>query len=156
MTSFTSLRRAAAAMCLLLLWATAWAHEWSAAQKEVWKTVEAYNAAFDKGDIETFMSYFHSDYRGWIYTAPVPSDRATVRKFVEYAMKSSKVLLSNLTPTEISIFGNVAIVHYFWTSVEKSADGKEETNSGRWTDVLMKQGDRWMLIGDHGGRTSRN
>lgn len=156
MTSLKCSFHAAAAMCLLLLSATAAAHDWSAAQKEVWKAIEAYNAAYDRGDIETFMNYFHNDYRGWLYTAPVPSDKATVRKFVEYSMKSSKVLVSNLAPAEISIFGNVAIVHYFWTSIEKGTDGKEETNSGRWTDILMKQGDKWMLIGDHGGRTPRN
>jgi hypothetical protein len=26
---------------------------------------------------------------------------------------------------------------------------------GRWTDILMKQGDKWVMIGDHGGRTSK-
>jgi len=156
MTKLRSRYRISAVICSLLLANLALAHDWSPAQKEVWKTVEAYNAAYDRGDIEAFVSYFHNDYRGWIYTAPVPMDRATVRKFVEYGMKTSKVMLSNLTPAEISIFGNVAVVHYFWTSIEKGADGKEETHSGRWTDILMKQGDKWMLIGDHGGQTSKN
>lgn len=151
----TSSSLVATVICLLLA-LPLYAHEWSAAQKEVWKTVETYNSLFDKGDLEGFMSYFHNDYRGWIYQAPVPTDKSKVRKFVERDMKSEKVLFSDLTPAEIQIYGNVAIVHYFWTSTSKGSEGKEETASGRWTDVLMKQGDKWLLIGDHGGRTSKN
>jgi hypothetical protein len=36
-------------------------------------------------------------------------------------------------------------------SVTESADGKPSTEKGRWTDILMKKGDKWMLVGDHGG-----
>jgi len=141
---------------LYALSVAAQAHDRSAAQKEVWKTVEAYNAAYDRGDLESFMSYFHNDYRGWIYSAPLPTDRSKVRKFVEYDMKNAKVVFSDLSPAEILIFGHIAVVHYFWTSVEKRGEGKEESNSGRWTDVLMKVGDKWVLVADHGGRTTKN
>ncbi|MEK9137617.1 MAG: nuclear transport factor 2 family protein, partial [Bacteroidota bacterium] len=79
----------------------------------------------------------------------------TVRKFVDFGMKSGKVLFSHITPAAISIQGNVAIVHYFWTAVEKDADGKTDEHGGRWTDILMKQGDKWLIIGDHGGRTKQ-
>jgi hypothetical protein len=39
--------------------------------------------------------------------------------------------------------------------ITRSGDQPEETSSGRWTDVLMKQGDKWVLIADRGGRTSK-
>ncbi len=52
--------------------------------------------------------------------------------------------------------GNVAIVHYYYSTLIKNVEGKERNRSGRWTDILMKQGDKWVLIGDSGGRTSTN
>lgn len=45
---------------------------------------------------------------------------------------------------------------HYYTQVVKNAEGKEENVEGRWTDILMKQGDRWVLIGDHGGRIKKN
>lgn len=56
-----------------------------------------------------------------------------------------------INPVAIKIHGNVAIVHYYYLRVRKDAEGKEELEQGRWTDILMKQKDKWVLIGDHGG-----
>lgn len=49
------------------------------------------------------------------------------------------------------MYGNIAFVHYYYDQVVKDAEGKEKSESGRWTDILMKQGDKWVMIGDHGG-----
>ena len=145
-------------VAVLLLFPTAhlFAQEWSAAQKEVWKNVEAYNALADAGNVEGFMAYVHNDYLGWSYSSALPMDKAAVRKFVEYEFKASKTVVSNIKPAGIGVFGNVAYVHYYWTAVYKDAEGKEKSASGRWTDILMKQGDKWVMIGDHGGRTSKD
>ena len=129
--------------------------EWSAAQKEVWKNVEAYNALADAGNVEGFMAYVHNDYLGWNYQSGLPMDKASMRKFVEYDFKTSKTILSNIKPAGIGVFGNFAYVHYYFTILYKDAEGKEKSSSGRWTDILMKQGDKWIMVGDHGGRTSK-
>jgi hypothetical protein len=39
----------------------------------------------------------------------------------------------------------------YYTQVVKDGEGKEKTQRGRWTDILVKQDGRWVLIGDHGG-----
>ena len=132
------------------------AQEWSAAQKEVWSHVEAYWAKDAARDLEGFMAYFHTDYLGWSVEDPLPATKATVRKFVEHQMKTTKVLVQNIQPVGIKILGDVAFVHYYWSQIEKDAEGKEKPVSGRWTDILTKQGDKWVLIGDHGGRTSKD
>ncbi len=132
------------------------AQEWSAAQKDVWKSVEAYSALAAQGDFEGFMAYFHPDYRGWSNGTAVPSTKASTRKFVEYGFKTSKNLLTDISPAAIQIYGNVAFVHYYYTSIDKEIDGKAKTTSGTWTDILMKQGDKWVMIGDHGGQTSKD
>lgn len=111
-----------------------------------------------KGGVEKCggIQYVHNDYLGWSYNSPLPMDKAAVRKFVEYEFKTSKTILTNIKPAGIGIFGNVAVVHYYYVTIYKDAEGKEKSGAGRWTDILMKQGDKWVMIGDHGGRTSKD
>jgi ketosteroid isomerase-like protein len=132
------------------------AQEWSAAQKEVWKNVEAYWALDAAGNLDGFMSYFHENYMGWDINEPLPGDKATVKKFIEHEYKTQKTILYNIKPVAINVIGNVAIVDYYYTRIAKDAEGKEKSRSGRWADIVMKQGDKWVLIGDHGGRTSKD
>jgi ketosteroid isomerase-like protein len=130
------------------------AQQWSDAQKEVWKNVETYWDFAAKGDTEGFLSYFHSDFSGWINSAALPHDRATREKFIRFYNPKSKTLLYDIEPLAIKIHGNVAIVHYTYTEVFKYEDEKEQSEQGRWTDILMKQGNKWVMIGDHGGPDS--
>ena len=39
---------------------------------------------------------------------------------------------------------------------EKVILEKEKVEQGRWTDILIKQDDKWIMIGDHGGATSED
>lgn len=146
------------AVLVLVLLATTplCAQEWSAAQKEVWKNVEAYWALDAAGNLEGFMSYFHDNYMGWDMNEPLPMDKAAVRKFIDHEYKTTKTLVYDIKPVAINVVGNVAIVDYYYTEIVKDAEGKEKSRSGRWADVVMKQGDKWVLIGDHGGRTSKD
>jgi hypothetical protein len=132
-----------------------YAQEWNAAQKDVWKNVEAYWALDAAGNLDGFMSYFHDNYIGWQTSDPMPANKATVKKFIEQDYKSEKTVLYNITPVSINVVSNVAIANYYYTRIVKDAEGKEKTRSGRWADVLMKQGDKWVLVGDHGGQTSK-
>jgi ketosteroid isomerase-like protein len=152
------MRKLCLAVALLLLIPSAGllAQEWSAAQLEVWKNVETYNALADAGNLEGFMAYFHPDYLGWNYHNPLPMDKAAMRKFLEYDFKTSKTMVTNIKPAAIAVFGNFAFVDYYYITIYKDAEGKEKSESGRWTDILMKQSDKWVMIGDHGGRTSKD
>ncbi len=132
------------------------AQEWSAAQKEVWKNVEAYWELAAQGDLEGFMGYFHSDYRGWSYQNPLPGDKASARKWIGHGMRTEKTLVHEIKPVAIQIYGNIAFVHYHYAETVKDAEGKQKNRSGRWTDILTKQGDKWVMIGDHGGQTSKD
>lgn len=125
--------------------------EWSNQQKEVWKNVETYWDLDAKRDLEGFMSYFHDDYSGWFSLDALPGNKAAVRKFVAHDFETTKILVQDIQPVAIKIHGNVAIVHYYYSRVVKNAEGKESNRSGRWTDILLKQADKWVLIGDHGG-----
>ena len=132
------------------------AQEWSAAQQDVWKSVEAYWALDAKGDVEGFMSYVDASYMGWSYDSPVPGDKATMKKFITQEYQMYKTLVYDIKPVAIQVHGNFAFADYYYTLIVKNAEGKTEDMKGRWTDILMKQGDRWVMIGDHGGRIKGN
>ena len=132
------------------------AQEWSAAQKEVWKNVEAYWALDAAGSTDAFMGYFHADYVGWNSVNAMPGNKEAARKFIAHGHKTSKTLVYDVQPVAIKIHGNVAFAHYHYVQIVKDSAGKDKESSGRWTDILMKQGDKWVLIGDHGGRTSKD
>jgi len=132
------------------------AQQWSDSQKEVWKNVETYWDLAAKGDTEGLLTYFHSDFSGWVNSAHLPHDKATREKFIRFYNPKTKTLLHDIKPLAIKIHGNIAIVHYSYTDVSKYGEEKEKSEQGRWTDILMKQGDKWVMIADHGGSTSAN
>ena len=65
-------------------------------------------------------------------------------------------MVQEIKPVGINIHDNVAIVQYYYSRILSDVEGKEKTISGRWTDVLMKQEDKWVMIGDHGGASATN
>ena len=83
------------------------------------------------------------------------NEQVAAPKVVDYNFKNYKTELSDIQPVAINVIDDVAIVHYYFTFISKDADGKKSNESGRWVDVLKKQDDKWVLIGDHGGVTSK-
>ena len=130
--------------------------EWSKEQQMVWKNVEAYWAISAEENLEGYMAYFHEDYLGWNMNTPLPGGKDNVKKWMPHWWKNSSVIIYDIEPVGIAVFGDVAVAHYYYTMVVANDEGKERTMEGAWTDVLMKQGDKWVLIGDHGGNKDSN
>jgi ketosteroid isomerase-like protein len=59
-----------------------------------------------------------------------------------------------IQPLAVKIYGNVAIVHHYCYYISRNPDGEEESGRVRWTDIVLKQGNRWVFIADHGGDDS--
>lgn len=131
------------------------AQQWTPEQKEVWKTVETYNDLAAKGNMDEFLSYFDDSYFGWDNESEFPSTKSDIVKWVNYWMKKGKVVVFTITPARIWVNGNFAYVHYYYSQVYEDKDGKPFTESGRWTDILMKKDGKWVMVGDHGGKTSK-
>lgn len=146
------------ALMVMLVWTgishTALAQEWSSAQKAVWQNVEDYWKPFAAGDAAGMLSYFHADYQGWNFDDPLPNSKADTEKGLTHFLKNNSIVMFSIKPVGINVQKDFAIVHYYFDMTIKNAEGKERNSSGRWTDILMKQGDKWLLIGDSGGNSS--
>ena len=138
-------------LLLFLFVANASAQQWTDEQKAVWAGVDAYWKISMTDKPMDFLSYFDDSYLGWSYDNETPSTKADAQKSLGYWTKKGKVAYYIITPSKIWVNGNFAYVHYYYTQVTEGADGKPNTEKGRWTDILMKKGDKWMLVGDHGG-----
>lgn len=129
------------------------AQEWSAAQKEVWKNVNDYWTLMAKGDLNGFFEYFHQDYIGWDDSGVLPSTKEEATKMFKYFYSGVKVPFYEIKPLSVKVYGDFAFVHYIYVMFMETPDGKKKSEKGRWTDILMKQGTKWVMIGDHGGAT---
>ena len=142
---------------VVILSANNYAQQWSDAQKEVWTGVQKYWEAPAKGDVQGFLSYFDESYMGWNNQSLVPQSKANTSKWIENDMNNNSTVLYTLTPLTIWVKGDFAYVHYTYSQLLKDNNtGKETPSSGTWTDILMKKDGKWVLIGDHGGKTSND
>lgn len=139
----------------LLLISNIHAQEWTAEQKAVWAGVDEYWAASLSSDPMSFTNYFDETYQGWSYENEAPGSKADAVKSLSYWNKKGKMQYYVIKPAKIWVNGDFAYVHYYYTQVTESSDGKSNTERGRWTDILMKKGGKWMLVGDHGGEIKK-
>lgn len=141
-----------AALFFLLNFSSANAQNWSKEQQEVWKNVEAYNELLAANKVDESLAYFDDSYHGWYNKSQVPSDKGNLTKMLRYGATSSwKSVVHAETPLQIWVNGNFAYVDYYIYSVEKNDKGETRNRTETWTDILMKKGDKWVLVGDHGG-----
>jgi hypothetical protein len=45
----------------------------------------------------------------------------------------------------------MAVAHYLYTNAVQTKDKKIEVSNGRYTDILVRDGDVWKFIAWHGG-----
>lgn len=131
------------------------AQEWSGEQMEVWKHVETYWELYKNEDIKGFLSYIHPENLGWGYNNPLPMNKSSLEKWLKYYYENNSIDIIEINPVSISIFDDVAIVNYFWREVSSDTTGKKTGDKGRWTDILKKQDDKWIVISYHGGSTKK-
>lgn len=146
-----------AVFALLLAANVGYAQQWSTEQQDVWSGVEKYWKVAASGDAQAFLTYFDDSYTGWEYDSKVPQNKANTGKWIEYGFKKRTNVFYTLTPVAIWVKGDFAFVDYFYDEVAKDNEtGKNKARSGKWTDILMKKDGKWVLIGDHGGQTSKD
>jgi len=149
-----NLTGAIACLFVLLFAFNIQAQEWTNEQKEVWAGVEKY-WEINNNDPLADLKYFDDSYLGWSYENEAPGTRDGVVKSKKYFSTKGKQQFNILTPARIWVKGDFAFVHYYYTQVSESNDGKTETERGRWTDILMKKNGMWVLVGDHGGEINK-
>ncbi len=66
------------------------------------------------------------------------------------------MLEQELFPHSITITGNVAVVNYHYQIARESSKKERETVRGRYMDVFVKDGGRWLFVAWTGGDDPRS
>lgn len=125
--------------------APATAQHWSDKQTEVWQAVAgSWERNVDNGAWHTDML---ANSYGWGGNGVVPNSRQDIQRASGIFGAEGKVLNYRLSPMNISVHGDTALVHYFAEIVETDHKGDRENNTERCSDTLVKDDGRWKFLG---------
>jgi len=127
------------------------AQTWSAEQQEIWKIEEQqWQMAKDK-DLTWIDKMVHPNLSYWDVDQPSPQNKASLTRWNRYNSGNATVLEQELYPISITITGNTAVVQYRYSIARENLKKERETFSGRYTDVLVKEGGKWLFLAWAGG-----
>ena len=119
---------------------------WNQSQMEVWDVVQkswiddaAENGKWPK-------DYVHNNYVSWGATSGGPSYRDSTIKWSRYSDESSTTLIYENSPASITVVGDTAVVNYHSTTVASDSEGKRKRSVTRISEVLIKNGKRWLFL----------
>jgi hypothetical protein len=110
-------------------------------------------AAKDLSWIDTMV---HPNQRFWETGSPMPRDKASLKHWSRFESESGTVLQQELFPIAATVTGNVAVVQYHYTVVSENYKKERETETGHYTDVLIKENGRWMFLAWAGGEDKKD
>ncbi len=127
------------------------AQTWSPEQQEIWKLEEQQWKMDMEKDSSWIEKMIHPNLSFWAADQPAPQNKASIVRWNRFNSASSTVLEQELFPISITITGNVAVVQYHYVTVRENYKKERERATGRYTDVLIKEGGRWQFIAWAGG-----
>jgi hypothetical protein len=139
------------ALVFALLATAVSAQTWTPEQKEVWAFEDQQwkmEAAKDPSWIDKMV---HPNLSYWDVGQPAPQNKASLQKWVRYGQTNNTVLEQELFPISCTITGTVAVVQYRYETARENYKKERETVTGRYTDILIKEGGRWQFIAWAGG-----
>jgi hypothetical protein len=149
--SSSSIRRVVLFICMAFVSGMVAAQTWTAEQQEIWRVEEMqWKMSMDK-DHSWIDKMVHPNISYWETDRPMPQNKASLVRWNRYGAALGTTLEQEMFPMSIAITGNVAVVQYRYTVARENTKKERETVHGRYTDVLMKEGNRWMFIGWSGG-----
>ena len=114
-------------------------------QLELWRRVNELWELSATKDAQKIRDALHPDYMGWDMSAPFPHDRDAAVQSVSGV--SPGVLHYRLEPLGVRVYeGTVGVVHYRYEATVEPRSGEPVRVTGKWTEVYMKKGQRWLMV----------
>ena len=82
---------------------------------------------------------------------PGPQNKASLLRWNRYDSTNTTVLEQELFPIALTITGNIAVAQYRYSVARENFKKDRETVTGRYTDVFIREGGRWLFIAWAGG-----
>ncbi len=118
-------------------------------EKEVLKLVEGNWECLAKKDLKEFLNNFHQDYIGYVNWRESPIDKEELAKAIINRMQTMMVTSYKIEPFSVKLYDNVAVVLYRCNLNEADDKGQTFSADFRYTDVLLKTGEKWLIVAAH-------
>ncbi len=138
-------------LAFAVLAAPASAQTWSPEQKEIWAFEEQQWKMEGAKDASWIDKMVHPNLSYWDVARPAPQNKASLQRWERYNLANSTVLEQEIFPIACTITANVAVVQYRYETARENYKKEHETVTGRYTDILIKEGGRWQFIAWAGG-----
>jgi len=145
------LRMGFSALALTAFAAVASAQTWSPEQQEVWRIEEQQWKMSAEKDLTWIDKMVHPNISYWDVDQGMPQNKASLSRWNRYSSTNNTVLEHEIFPISATITGNLAVVQYRYTIARENYKKERETVTGRYTDILVKEGGRWLFIAWSGG-----
>ena len=143
----------ALACAVVLAWAgAASAQTWTPEQQELWKFEELQWQMSKDKDPSWIEKMVHPSLSYWETGAPSAAEPGFSLTLEPLHQRQQLPCSSRrFFPISITITGNIAVVQYRYQIAREDYKKERETVWGRYTDVLVKEGGRWLFIAWTGG-----
>jgi len=112
---------------------------------DLWHRVQRLWELSAKNDAEHIRMALHPNYMGWDMSAPTIHDRE--QAVASASGLSASLIEYNLEPLSVRLYeGTTGVVHYRYTATVQTKDVRHIHVSGQWTEVYVKQGQRWLMV----------
>ena len=112
---------------------------------DLWHRVQELWELSAKNDAESIRIALHPSYVGWDMGAPTPHDRE--QAVASASGQSARLIEYNLEPLSVRLYeGSAGVVHYRYTATVQTKDHQHTQVSGQWTEVYVKQAQRWLMV----------
>ena len=146
-----SVRHWSLSLTLVAFAGMASAQTWSPEQQEVWRVEEQQWKMAAEKDLTWIDKMVHPNVSYWDTDQPGPQNKASLSRWNRYSSTNTTVLEQELFPITITITGNIAVAQYRYSIARENYKKERETVTGRYTDVLVKEGGRWLFLAWAGG-----
>lgn len=119
---------------------------WNKSQMEVWEIVQK-SWVDDAAENRNWpKNYIHNNYVSWSASSGGPSYKDSTIKWSRYSDESSDTLIYDNSPASITVADDTAVVNYYSTTVSTDSEGKRKRSVTRISEVLIREGKKWMFL----------
>ena len=127
------------------------AQTWSPDQQEIWRFEEQQWKMDAEKDLTWIDKMVHPNLSYWAADQPAPQNKASLLRWYRYGITNATVLEHEIFPISVTITGNIAVVQYRYSIARENYKKDRETVTGRYTDILVKEGGHWLFLAWAGG-----
>ena len=138
-------------LAMVVFVSVASAQTWSPEQQEIWRFEEQQWKMDAEKDLTWIDKMVHPNVSYWDADRPAPQNKASLSRWSRYTTANSTILEQEIIPISMTITGNVAVAQYRYVRARENYKKEREMVTGRYTDVLMKEGGRWLFLAWAGG-----